>query len=332
MNTQANAETGAPMSTEEKFFGQKTSIADMLPTKIKPEAPEAIQIETDEGVITTPDTTPATAAKPDDDDEELTGYGEKVQKRIAKLTWQAKEAQRKLAEEQSLKDEAIRYARQVNQYNQQQAQMLASGEAQLVERVKTAAALKVEAASRSYKDVYEEGDTDKIIAAQKALNLAQQEEIEAIRYEQDFVQRQQQAQWQQQRQQQIMQQQQPPPPPKPSEESANWAKRNPWFGDPKHRDMTALAYAVHETLIRDEGISPNSDTYYQRIDETVRKRFPEYFGKQANRPSTVVAAGSNLGGRPRTVKLTPTQVALAKQLNLTIQQYAEQVLKGERNG
>ena len=95
--------------------------------------------------------------------------------------------------------------------------------------------------------------------------------------------------------------------------------------------MTALAYGVHERLIRDEGYDPNSDEYFQEIDRTMRSKFPEYFGEEeapAKSPPVVTAPSSrNNGAKPRKVKLTRTQLSLAKRLGITPEQYANQLMK-----
>ena len=132
--------------------------------------------------------------------------------------------------------------------------------------------------------------------------------------------------------------QQPQPqvqePPQPTEKAAKWAQDNPWFGQEK--DMTALAYGVHERLVRDEGYDPNSDEYFETIDRTMRSKFPEYFGDEevsteepvTKSPPVVTAPSSrNNGAKPRKVKLTRTQLSLAKRLGLTPEQYANQLVK-----
>jgi len=99
--------------------------------------------------------------------------------------------------------------------------------------------------------------------------------------------------------------------------------------------MTALAYGIHERLVRDEGYDPNSDEYFETIDRTMRSKFPEYFGGDdsqevsATRSPPVVTAPSsrNNGAKPRKVKLTRTQLSLAKRLGLTPEQYANQLVK-----
>ena len=181
----------------------------------------------------------AQAAKPDDDDEdeELSSYCEKVQKRIKKLTWQAREAERQQKEAESLREEAINVAKNLHQRTQQYEKVITDGEARLVNEFKARAALAVQQAQSSYKEAYESGDTDAVIAAQTALIQAQAEQTQATNYENDYTQRTQ----QNQQRQQTVQQQPPPPPrpqaPKPTQEAAQWAEDNPWFGDPKHKDM-----------------------------------------------------------------------------------------------
>ena len=120
-----------------------------------------------------------------------------------------------------------------------------------------------------------------------------------------------------------------------------WQERNPWFGvDP---EMTSFAYGVHERLVGSEGIDPTSEEYYQLIDSRMKEVFPTHFGSSNERTNNsavvvetaqprkakpvVAPASRNTGARPRTVKLTETQVRLAKRLGLTNEQYAKQLMK-----
>ena len=118
-------------------------------------------------------------------------------------------------------------------------------------------------------------------------------------------------------------------------------------GNKENKDMTGYAYGLHETLIQDEGIYPTSDQYYQEVDKRMRGKFPEFFGEEeisvgneevvetviSKKPSNVVApATRNNGAMPRKVQLTGTQVALARRLGLTPEQYAKQVAKEVQNG
>ena len=130
-------------------------------------------------------------------------------------------------------------------------------------------------------------------------------------------------------------QQNKPSVPKPDQKALRWQDKNDWFG--KDEEMTSLALGVHEKLVR-SGIDPTSDEYYHRIDSTMQKRFPEYFGDatldedtpaQRTKPSTVVAPATR-STAPKKVKLTKTQVALAKKFGITPEQYARETLKLEK--
>jgi len=121
---------------------------------------------------------------------------------------------------------------------------------------------------------------------------------------------------------------------KPDDKALKWQEKNDWFGSDE--EMTSLALGLHEKLVR-SGISPTSDEYYRRIDSTMQKRFPEYFGDatldeetpaQRTKPSTVVAPATR-STAPKKVRLTKTQVALAKKFGLTPEQYARETLKLE---
>ena len=328
----------APTTPEEKFFGISTPVENPdegtagaeSEIEIVEAAPEAKPVE--------PPATPEGDGA-DMDDEELTGYSDRVQKRINKLTWKANDERRQREAAERMNDEAVRVTQSAVARSQQYEQIINTGEARLVQTIQERAQFAVSAAQEQYRKAYEEGDTDAIIKAQEAMLGANAEHREAGLYEQYYNTRAQQFAAQQQ-----FRQQQPPQAPapqvsKPTERSRQWAQDNPWFGTNEHTDMTALAYGVHEDLVRNKGIRPDSDEYFRAIDQTMRSKFPEYFeqgqgdgGKPpastVQNPSTVVApAGRNNGAKPRKVKLTPTARALAKRLGLTEQQYAAQALR-----
>jgi hypothetical protein len=124
--------------------------------------------------------------------------------------------------------------------------------------------------------------------------------------------------------------------------AAAWREKNTWFG--ADEEMTALALGLHEKLVR-SGVDPRSDEYYRRVNDTMRKRFPEAFDdaeedeqpqtKQAQKPARTkpanVVAPVTRGTAPRQVRLTPTQVAIAKRLGLSNEQYARELMKLEVN-
>jgi len=267
----------------------------------------------------------------DDDDDELESYSEKVQKRIKKLSFDKNELRRQKEEAERVRDEAINVTKNLWQQSQQQDSVLKSNQAALVQRTKQAAENAVLNARASYKEAFDAGETDKVIEAQEALIRAQAEWTEAHRYEQQVT-----NEWNRPKPQ-PQPQERPRQPPKPSEKAQQWADANKWFGSHEHKDMTALAYGIHEKLVTEDGIDPNSDAYFRKIDSTMRKRFPEYFNDEDDKgqgtptsnprpPTNVVApAKRNNGASPRKVRLSSSQVALAKRLGITPEQYAKQL-------
>jgi len=323
-------------SAEEKFFGVKTVIG----KKSEKESQDSdIDIEVIDDRPPEDRRPPAKDAKPeassDDGDEELEGYSEKVKKRINKLRYQQHEERRQREEAERLREEAIRVAQQYAEQSKQYHKIIQEGEQYLVHQIRERAAMAVDQAKSSYRQAYEEGNTDKILEAQEALINAQSE-FKSADYQLNEIKRRPKQEPEQfkpaeQKQPEVQQ------PPKPSPKAVMWAEQNPWFGQEK--DMTALAYGVHEKLIRDEGYDPNSDEYFEAIDRTMRSRFPDYFGEgdsgsdvpsssTSRSPSVVVAPSSrNNGAKPRKVRLSRTQLALAKRLGLTPEQYANQLIK-----
>ncbi len=344
---QAVEQTEARTSFEDKFLGVRH--------KINTKQDEVVEEPNPEFDLEVVDDRPPEDRRPpkkeeassQEDEEELEGYSEKVKKRINKLKYEQHEERRQREAAEKMREEAVRVAQQYANQNQQYQHIIQNGEAMLVTQIKDRAALAVEQAKAQYKEAYESGETDKVVEAQDALLNANSELREANNYETQFNQRKQQydqyvqsmGQQPQQPAQQPMQEPQQMAP-KPTEKATQWAKNNPWFGDEEHKDMTALAYGVHEKLVKNHGFDPDSEEYFQEIDRTMRSKFPEYFGEEdgqqvqtpspSRRSSTVVAPASrNNGAKPRKVKLTQTQVNLAKRLGLTNEQYAKQLIQEE---
>jgi len=140
-----------------------------------------------------------------------------------------------------------------------------------------------------------------------------------------------------------MTQQQPIPQQAPTidPKAVAWLKNNSWFGSDDQKEMTALAYGIHETLVTKEGVSPQSDKYYEEVDKRMRVRFPDYFGVESTEEgnevaetatprstqSVVAPSNRNNGSKPRKVQLTSTQVALAKRLGISPERYAKELIK-----
>tara|TARA_R100000149_G_C5868991_1_gene133232 strand:- start:311 stop:1318 length:1008 start_codon:yes stop_codon:yes gene_type:complete len=322
------------MSTEDKFFGVKTTIggeqSDVDVEVVDDRPPEDRR-------------PPAKEAKEEEGgDEELEGYSDKVKKRINKLRYQQHEERRQREAAEKMREEAVRVAQKYADENKKYHAIIQEGEQYLVHQIRERANLALEQAKSHYRQAYEEGNTDKVVEAQEAMIKAQSE-FQSADYQMNQMNAEQQRRAQQPQQQyqpypEPQPQPQPQPqvqaPPQPTEKAAKWAQDNPWFGQEK--DMTALAYGIHERLVRDEGYDPNSDEYFETIDRTMRSKFPEYFGDEevsteepaAKSPPVVTAPSSrNNGAKPRKVKLTRTQLSLAKRLGLTPEQYANQLVK-----
>jgi hypothetical protein len=325
-------------SAEEKFLGVKTVIG----KKVDDESDVSVEVIDDrpeEDRRPPAKESKKSSGSDDGDDDELEGYSEKVKKRINKLRYQQHEERRQREAAERMREEAVRVAQQYAEQSRQYQQIISQGEKTLVEQIRARAEVTLNQAKDQYRAAYEEGNTDKVLEAQEALMNAQAE-LKSADYQLNQMSRRPQRQQQQQRPQ--PQQQQVAAPPKPTERAAKWAQENQWFG--KEKDMTALAYGVHERLVRDEGVAPDSDEYYETIDRTMRSKFPEYFGEDeggsddssqrepssstSRSPSVVVAPSSrNNGAKPRKVRLSRTQLALAKRLGLTPEQYANQLIK-----
>ena len=332
-------------SQEERFLGVRTTIG-----KKPGEEESNLNLEIVDDREPEDRRPPSKTAKDDDDDDdELAGYSEKVKKRINKLRYQQHEERRLREDAERMREEAIRVAQQITQENRNLQNILHKGEAVLLSQMQDRAKYALAHAESAYRKAVEEGNTDEQIAAQKALNRAQMEHDAALRGNSDYSNRsqqyaQQQEQWQREEQMARhfarQQAQVNANVRKPSEKALSWAKENQeWFQQPGHSEMTAFAYGVHNHLVEDEGIQADSDEYYEALNARVRNKFPEYFGGEYsdsdNRssstprsPSVVVAPSArNNGAKPRKVRLSRTQVALAKRLGLTVEQYANQILK-----
>ena len=175
-------------------------------------------------------------------------------------------------------------------------------------------------AKKDYKEAYESGDTDKLMEAQDALTKLQVEKSKVDDYKPEPVQT------------------EPPAPQKQekpviSSRGIEWQKTNEWFD--KDMRMPGYALGIHEEL-KQKGIVPDSEQYYKEIDEEMRKVFPEKFETEQEAPQlqngTVVAPVERSGKKSRTVRLTRTQVALAKRLGLSPEQYAAQLMKEQQDG
>jgi hypothetical protein len=310
---------------------------------------DEVTIEEDELEISVVDDTPdydKGRSEPfpgDQHEEEMKNVSASVQKRINKLKYDYHEERRRKETASRMQTEAVGYAQKVAEENKQLRELLNRGEQVLIDEVKSRTASEVEAAKRAVAKAHEEGDSEMIANAQEMLSKASYDSNKAAEYAPVTGQ-----------ETQVAPQPQPQPQPRPpvDPKASEWASKNAWFG--KDGEMTAFAYAAHETVVGGEGIDPTTAQYYKRIDEKMRERFPEKFDGQSaqeattsvvvdgagsdlrpggvqRKPTTVVApARRNNGAKPRKVQLTKTQVSLAKRLGVTPEQYAKQVLALEQ--
>ena len=260
------------------------------------------------------------------EDDEIAQYSGSVQKRIKQLKFEYHEERRRKEEASRLQDEAVDYARKITEENQKLRKTLEEGEGVLVEQAKSRVEAELERAKSAYKEAYETGDPDKLIDAQEKLSSLQNEKFRVESYKPKP----------QVKQEMPVELEKKPKVPEPDEKTKAWASQNEWFGSDS--GMTGYAFGVHETLVK-QGINPQTqaDEYYRRIDESMRERFPDKFDEQqveaapVRQAGSVVAPAGRSAKKPRRVQLTSTQVALAKRLGLSAEQYAAQLLKEASN-
>ena len=258
----------------------------------------------------------------------LEDYSERVRTRLTQMKkgWHDERREKEAAFRE--RQEAVRVAQQLLEENKKLKTTLSTGEETYIETLKNGLEHQLNLAKREYREAYDSGDTEKIVEAQSKMNDAQLRLSQAQNYERKFNSS------LQEPEKEVYIPHSEVSAPKPDDKAIKWQQKNSWFG--QDEEMTSLALGLHEKLVR-SGVDPTSDDYYRRIDSTMQKRFPEYFGdatldeeKPAERtkPSTVVAPATR-STAPKKVRLTKTQVALAKKFGLTPEQYARETLKLE---
>ena len=261
-------------------------------------------------------------------DEELDGYGAKVQKRIDRLTAAASAERRAKEETARERDEAVRVAQALLREKNDIQARFAQGEEVFIGQAREKAGLSVENAKRAYKDAYEAGDSDLMADAQEQLAKATWEREQAARWQPTRIASQAENPLQTGRQEVYNAPQQSEPDP----EAVKWAKKNSWFG--KDKVMTAMAYGIHDQLM-EEGITPTEapDEYYTTIEKQIRAKFPEYewpdAPREPNSKAATVVAGVNRNPKSNRVTLTKSQVSIAQRLGLTPELYAKELAKLE---
>jgi hypothetical protein len=268
----------------------------------------------------------------DEEEAELTPRDQKERLQQYKKVWHDE----RRAKEAALREqtEAIELARRVLDENKKLKAQYTAGEKTYIETVQSHTDTQVTMAKREYKEALESGDADRIVEAQSSLNDASYAAQQAKQFRPTALQEDQ----NEVKIQQVEQQR-----PRIDAKTQDWLDENPWYGTKKA--MSNYAVGVHEELVDEYGKDVvGTDQYYRRIDQTMRRKFPEYFDieeegstqadakenqtPQKTRPSTVVAPATR-STSSKQVRLKQSQMALIKNLGLSPEQYSREVLKLE---
>lgn len=344
IETEIDTETGAVGRTTAGFTEdgedtivrqapQKKAVEDEIEIEIVDDTPPADKGKTPAaGKIVSAETT----------DEDLAQYDETVRNRINRMRFEFHDMRRQKEASERERDEAIQHAQRVMQEASQLRSLVGESENALVASAKGKAAAELEAAKREYREAFDKGDVDAMMAAQDKSTkaLVQLQRFEGYRPRQAAQATQQPPQGQQQAFQgggSVNGQGQPGgqpmgQPPAITREERQWLDENPWFM--KNNEMTSFAYGV-EADLRKQGIRQGSPEYLNAISRRVREVFPksEYFQPEPKKQTTVVASASRSApGTAKTVRLSESQVRVARRLGLTPEQYARQVMKEQSGG
>ena len=253
----------------------------------------------------------------DSDDKELQDVGKRAQDRIKKLTTKYKNEER-------AKQEAERKAQEASLENEKLKERLKNLDQGYISEYGTRLDAQLEQAKKNYKEAHDAGDVDKMFDAQQALSKIsiEQERHRIAKDRQDAQAKQISDQPQNEAQPQAQPQAAPVDP-----KAQAWAEKNEWFGE--DQVMTSTAMGIHQKL-SEEGFDLSSDEYYDEIDRQLKGLFPDKFTtERANGGSARVAPADTSASRKkqgrRTVRLTPSQVAIAKKLNVPLEEYAKYV-------
>ena len=258
--------------------------------------------------------------------DELEEYSDKVKTRLKQMKKVWHDERREKEREAREKAEALAAAQRLLEENRKLKENLSQGEQTLVGSFKQTAEYELEKAKREYRDAYEAGDTDKVIEAQEKLTTAQFKLQQLSSYRPTL----------QEEDNEVQIPQQQVQVPRPDTKTLAWQERNQWYGtDP---EMTASALGLHQKLETERGQQfVGTDEYWSAIDKTMRRRFPEYFGDSepagsdakptARTNKSAVVAPASRSTSSKKIVLRQSQLAIAKKLGLTPEQYARELAK-----
>jgi hypothetical protein len=254
------------------------------------------------------------------EEDELEEYSEKVKTRLKQMkkVWhdERREKESALREQQ----EAVNLAQNLVEENKKLKSRLTEGEKSLISTATSAAELEMEMAKRAYKEAYDSGDSDKIVETQEKLNNAGYRLQRLKGYRPPL----------QASENSVQNQPTQAAAPRLDQKTDSWRKQNTWFG--QDEEMTATALGLHQKLEKQYGGQYiGTDEYWNTVNKTMQKRFPEYFGdeepEKPQRTAATVVASASRSTAPKKIVLKQSQLALAKKLGLTPEQYAREYAK-----
>ena len=305
--------------------GSSAETIDVTGKKSKAPVPSEVDSSDDDFEVEVVDDTPKADRnrKPSDPPEdvtedELADYSEKVRRRIQHFSKGYHDERREKEKALREREELERLSHRLVEENKKLKDSEHKSQAALLENAKKSTEAEINAAKRAYKRAYDAGDSDKVLAAQDRLTTAklksnklEEFQLPETEYtlpvdspEQGYT----------------------PQPVQLDEKTRTWQKDNPWFNEDE--EMTSFALGLHNRLVK-EGVDPQTDDYYERINSRMREVFPDNFEdepevRQRARSNNVVAPATR-STAPKKIRLTQTQLTLAKRLGLTPEQYAKQV-------
>lgn len=268
---------------------------------------------------------PRRTGEPDlPEEDEVSQYSDKVKKRISKLKYEFHEERRAKEELERQQQALADYAKRVISENANLKKALQSGQSIIADQIETRVSSELEIAKRKLKEAVELGDIDKQVEAHK--------DIARLTFEADKVKSFRPMQIEE-TEEDVPEYVPQTPPPQPDDKTMAWARKNTWFG--RDREMTDYARHIHDRLVVFDRVDPKTDEYWSRLDTELRKRYPHLSSGEEiedskapqQKQSPVVAPVKRSSTPPRKVQLSASEVAIAKRLGLTIEQYAAEKLR-----
>lgn len=309
--------------------GRESEKPEVVVEEEKPAKP--VKAETAEVEIEVVDDTPKKdrnrkPSEPPEDitDDELEDYSEKVRKRLQHFSKGYHDERRAKETAFREKEEALRIAQQLVEENNKLKGTVGKNQEILLDQAKRATNAELEQAKSRYKQAYESGDSDAVLAAQDELTSVKIKADRLSNFKLPPV----------QEQEKVVQQQQYTPAPSADDKAVRWQQDNSWFGSDD--EMTSFALGLHQKLVK-QGVDPRSDEYYEKINSRMRQLFPEEFSfeepeqvEEKPRKKANVVAPATRSTAPKKIVLTQTQVAIAKRLGVPLELYAQKVAEEMR--